>query len=266
MNKKELIKKIVEKKEFSQLQQEDVELAFEKFNKEVYCDEEKIKKTRDLLRKVFSGFTSQKLLLPKDKDESWFLHKHLSTRERKSNYEEIYKKILKNLPKKLTIVDLGAGINGFSYNYFKKLDYEVNYIAVESMGQLSELMNSYFKKENIFGKAYSLSLFKLDKIKELIKKQKKPIIVFLFKVIDSLEMLKKNYSKKLILEISDLSERMIVSFSIQSMNKRKKFFVRRNWILDFIKDTFNVLEDFEINGERYIVFDKKKRNLFNSFP
>jgi hypothetical protein len=41
MNKEELIKKITEKKEFSQLPKKDVEMAFNKFDKTKYIDEEK---------------------------------------------------------------------------------------------------------------------------------------------------------------------------------------------------------------------------------
>jgi len=109
----------------------------------------------------------------------------------------------------------------------------------------------------ISGKAYHAILFELNKVKKIIKKQKKPRIVFLFKTIDSLEMLKKDYSKQLILETSDLADKIIVSFATESMIRRKKFFVKRNWIIDFIKDNFNITDDFEINGERYIVFNIK---------
>ena len=256
MNKTELIKKITEKKEFSQLPKKDVELIFEKFGKNIYCDEEKVKKTRDLLRKVFSGFTSKKILSLKDKPHEWILKKHLSTRERIGNYEKIYRRILKDLPKELSVFDLGSGVNGFSYRFFEKSGHIVNYIAVESMGQLVKLMNSYFKKEKMKGKSYHLSLFDLDRVKKLIKEQKKPRVIFLFKTIDSLEMAKKDYSKKLIFEISDLAERIIISFSTESMIKRKKFFVKRDWIMNFIKENFNLLDDFEIEGERYVVFKK----------
>jgi len=256
MNKKELIKKITEKKEFSKLPKKDVELAFKKFGKDTYCDEEKIKLTRDLLRKVFSGFASQKILSLKDKSSEWILKKHLSTRERIGDYEKIYRRILKDLPKKLSVIDLGSGVNGFSYNFFKKSWHIVNYTAVESMGQLVELMNSYFKKEKIKGKSYHSSLFDLDRVKTLIKKQKKPKIIFLFKTIDSLEMLERDYSKKLILALAPLVEKVVVSFATESMLKRRKFRVRRNWIINFIKDNFNLLDDFEIKGERYIIFSK----------
>ena len=274
MNKQNLIKKIIQKKEFSELPKKDVELAFEKFDKKFYCREEKIKLTRDLLRKVFSGFTSRKILIQKNKSPDWVLKKHLSTRERMginrlskpgqtgegiSYYEEIYLRLFKGLDKKLSVVDLGAGVNGFSYNYFKKIGYDVNYVGVESIGQLVKLVNNYFENENISGKAIHLSLFELEKIKKIIKKTKRPKIVFLFKTIDSLEMLKRDYSKKLISEIVGLVDRVVVSFATRSMLKKKKFKVKRNWIINFIKDNFMVLDDFELCGERYLSFRKKAR-------
>ncbi len=257
MDKKKLIEKIIQKKEFSQLPKRDVELSFEKFDKDIYCDEEKIKLTRDLLRKVFSGFTSRKILSPKDKNFEWILRKHLSTRERLPYYEEVYQRILNGLGKQINIIDLGAGINGFSYNYIRKLGYDINYVGIEAIGQFVELMNNYFEREKIKGKAISLSLFNLLRIKNLIKIQKKPRIVLLFKTIDSLEMLKKNYSKKLILEIAPLVERIVVSFATESMAKRTKFRVKRNWIVNFIRENFKVRDDFELGGERYLVFSKK---------
>tara|TARA_Y100000296_G_scaffold84251_1_gene117075 strand:+ start:602 stop:1372 length:771 start_codon:yes stop_codon:yes gene_type:complete len=256
MSKAELIKKITMKKEFSQLPKKDIILAFEKFDKDEYSDEEKFKFTRDLLRKVFSAFTSRKILSLKDKNEEWILKKHLSTRERFSHYEEIYLKLLKNFNKNATVMDLGAGVNGFSYNYFKKIKFNINYIAIESIGQLVSLTNNYFKENKIKAKAIHLSLFELEKIKKIIIKTKKPRIVFLFKVIDSLEMLERDYSKKLISEISPLVDKIVLSFATKSMIKRKKFKVRRNWIINFIKENFKIIDDFEIRDERYIIFKK----------
>ena len=280
MNKQQLIKKITQKKEFSQLPKKDVELAFEKFDKEKYLDEEKIKFTRDLLRKVFSAFTIQKLLnlrqklkiltassmrgQSKDKDVEWVLRKHLSTRERLPYYEEVYKMVLKGLGKTLSVVDLGAGANGFSYGFFEKIGYRVNYAGVEAVGQLVKLTNHYFdtlmgtSNKKINARAIHLSLFDLKEIKKIILEQKKPRFVFLFKTIDSLEMLKRDYSKELISEIVGVADRVVVSFATRSMVKKTKFKVKRNWIINFIEESFNIFDDFEIGGERYIVFKKKK--------
>ncbi len=253
----QLISKITEKKEFSELPEKDVEMAFSKFDKPNYLDEEKVKLTRDLLRKVYSVFASQKLLKLKDKDPEWILRKHLSTKERLPYYKEVYEKIFENFPdseERISIWDLGAGINGFSYSYFSK---KVSYFGIEAMKQLVDLMNYYFKKEKISGKGIHESLFELEKIKNKLKDDKNYKIVFLFKVLDSLEMIERDYSKKLLWEIKKYCDLIVVSFATQSLVKKTKFKVNRGWILKFIEDNFKVLDDFEIGNERYIIFQDR---------
>jgi len=254
MDKPELIKKIIQKKEFSFLPRKDVEMVLEKFNNENYLDEEKVNLSRDLLRKVYSGFASLKLLNVREKDSEWFLKKHLSTRERLPHYEELYKKLLAEFNSKATIFDLGCGINGFSYKYFPK---NFHYRGVEAIGQLVNLQNYHFKTKGIENcHVLNESLFELEKIKKYLNQAKGEKIVFLFKTIDSLEMIKKDYSKKLLLEITPLAKKVVASFAMESMRKRKKFMVNRKWITDFINDNFKITDDFILGGERYLVFSK----------
>jgi hypothetical protein len=247
-----ILSKIREKREFSQLPEKDIEIAFSHFEKRQASEEEKIRLTRELLRKIFSAFISKKLLSLKNKDEEWILRKHISTRERLPHYEEIYKRIFKNY-KEASVIDLGAGINGFSYKFFSG---KINYTAIESVGQLTELMNFYFKKNKFNGKAVNFSLFEKEKVREIIKKEKKPRIIFLFKIIDALESLKENYSKELISEISPFADKIIVSFATKSLGSREKFKANRNWIVNYIKENYNILDDFELGGERYLIFNK----------
>ncbi|MBT4376776.1 hypothetical protein HOD29_05360 [archaeon] len=251
LSRKEIISKIMEKKEFSKIMKKDVELVFDKFDKQDLVLEDKIKKTRDLLRKMYSVFVSDKLFNKKDESPEWFLKKHVSTRERFDYYPELYGKLLKE---KDVVFDLGAGINGFSFSYFPK---GVEYIGVESVGQLVDLMNYYFKTRGLNGGAIHESLFDLDKIKKYLKQVKGTKVVFLFKVIDSLEMLKRNYSKEFLLEIVPLVDRVVVSFATKSLVSRKSFKATRNWLYYFIKENFNLLDDFEIGAERYLVFSKR---------
>ncbi len=257
--KKEIIEKITQKKEFSKLRKIDVEMAFEKFDKKEFSDLDKIKLTRDLLRKVFSAFTSQKLLSIKDKDPEWFLKKHLSTKERFDFYEKLYSKILTGNE---TVFDLGAGVNGFSYNFLPK---GTNYIGIEAMGQLVELMNYYFNNLKVTSNkkldagAIHLSLFELEKLKKYFKQVKGKKIVFLFKALDSLEMMQRDYSKKLLVEIFPLVDTVVLSFATRSLIKKTKFKVQRKWIIDFVKNNFEILEDFELGNERYIVLKKKEK-------
>ncbi len=256
MERDKLIAKITEKKEFSRLPKKDVEMIFNKFDKPNYLDEEKIKLTRDLLRKVYSVFTSQKLLKLKDKEAEWILKKHISTKERFEFYKEVYFKIFSKVKKDISIFDLGAGVNGFSYGYLPK---GTEYVGVEAMGQLVELMNYYFKEKFLDKKANAIqeSLFDLNKIKNILKKGKNYKVVFLFKVLDSLEMVYPDYSKRLLLGITGLCDKVVVSFATRSLVKRTKFKVDRGWIFKFINQNFKVLDDFEIGTEKYIVFSKK---------
>jgi hypothetical protein len=256
MTKEDLIKKIIQKKEFSQLPRKDVETAFSHFEKRETIDEEKVNLTRNLLREVFSAFTSRKLLSSKNKESEWILRKHLSTRERFPYYKEIYKRILKDTGKNISIIDLGSGVNGFSYPFFAKEGFEVDYFGVESIGQLTDLTNDYFHRKKISGRTIHTSLFGIEKIKKIIKETKRPRVVFLFKVIDSLEMLQRDFSKKFLLDISPLADKMVVSFATESMIKRKKFRAKRTWFLDFLKENFSFLDDFELGKERYLVFSK----------
>ncbi len=255
MNQNEIIDGIVSKRDFSMLPKKDILLAYKKFEKRECSDEEKIRLTRDLLRKVYSAFTSGKLLNIKNKDEEWILRKHLSTRERLPYYAELYSKIFSGFSEGF-VIDLGSGINGFSYNL---IPIQITYLGVEAVGQLVDLMNFYFKKNNLNANAVHESLFNLERIKKLIGEAKKPRILFLFKVIDSLEMIEPDYSKKLLNEITPLCERVVVSFATKSMIKKERFKVNRRWILDFIKENFELLDDFEIGGERYICFREKSK-------
>jgi len=252
----ELIERIIQKREFSQLPKTDVEIAFSHFEKRQVSDEEKIRLTRELLHKVFGAFVSQKLLSPKNKSEKWILRKHLSTRERLPFYRRVYTRIFSGI-KEANIIDLGCGINGLSIKIIEENVEVKKYIGIESVGQLVELVNSYFKKEKIRGRVIHESLFDLKNIKRIILTQKKPRIILLFKMIGPLEAMEDNYSKKLISEISPLADRVVVSFATESMQRRLRFKWKRAWLTSFIENNFRILDDFELGGERYLVFCKK---------
>lgn len=257
MNREDLIAKIIQKKEFSELPRKDVELIFSENDKNIYSDEEKVKFTRDALRKIYSVYASLKLFNAKNKDAEWFLKKHISTRERYDFYPELYNKIFSYVKgKEISVVDLGAGINGFSYGFFPK-NKKINYTAVEAVGQLAEVMNIYFEKNKIQGKAIHESLFNISEIKKIIQKQKSPRIIFLFKVVDSLEMTKRDFSKKLLEEVVPISDLVVVSFATRSLVSGKKFNVKRYWFENYVKENFNVVDDFFIGGERYFILRNK---------
>lgn len=249
--------KIVSKKEFSNLPKEDIEKIYSLYEKRQTSEEEKIKLTRDMLRKVYSAFSSSKVLnsnILNKKSAEEILKKHISTRERFEIYEELYSKLIK---KDCVIFDLGAGINGLSYYFFDK-NLKIKYVGVEAVGQMVDLMNFYFDKEKIKDAvAIKESLFNFEKISDLIKKEKGEKVIFLFKALDSLEMVERNSSKKLLEQIVPISDKVIVSFATRSLISKKPFKVKRYWFENFIKDKgWKILEDFELGNERYIIFRK----------
>lgn len=253
----ETYSKIISKKEFSDLPKEDVEKIYSLYEKRQTSEEEKIKLTRDMLRKVYSAFTSSKVLntnILNKKSADEILKKHISTRERFEFYNELYSKLV---DENCVIFDLGAGINGLSYKYFKK-DLEVKYVGIEAVGQMVDLMNEFFKKEKITkASAIKETLFNYEKVSDLIKKEKGKKIIFLFKALDSLEMIERNSSKKLLEKIVPVSDKVVVSFATRSLISKKPFKVKRFWFENFLKEkNWKIIDDFELGNERYIVFSK----------
>jgi len=256
MNKEEIIQKIIEKKEFNDLPKKDVEKIFSLCDRKDLLDEEKIKITRNLLRRVYSAFTSEKIFKLRDKSEEWIMNKHLSTKERLDFYPKIYKKIFEGFDKKVCVVDLGAGINGLSYKFMTQ--YVKRYIGVEALGQLVLMVNEYFKGNKIKGKMFHESLFNLGKIKEIIDREEEEKVLFLFKVADCLEMVERDYTKKLVLEIMPFFKRGVLSYATKSLVKQKKFYSKRIWLKEFLEENYQIINEFEFGGEEYILIENKK--------
>ncbi len=258
LSREDSLKKIMEKKEFRTLPLRDVKLVYSLFDKADFLEEEKVKKTRELLRKVYSAFSSRKLLGFKEKSFNWFLNKHISSKERLPFYEELYSRIFKDFKteKLVNVYDLGSGVNGFSYPFFKKVGLKIKYFGVEAIGFLVDSQKEYFKIEKNF-QVFHESLFDFEKIKKIISLGKGKKVIFLFKVIDSLEMLKRDYSKEFLKGVVPLVDLVVVSFATKSLIKKKRFFVNRSWIKNFIRENFNFIEEFELGAEEYLIFSKK---------
>ena len=242
---KELIAEIKKKKEFSQLPDSVVARAGEKSGWDV-------KKARAILRKYFGVFLSNKILGGK-LDAEEVLKKHLSTRNR--DYVKLYKRIFEG-NKIRSVVDLGCGVNGFSYGFMPN---SVNYAGIEAAGQLVGQMNNYFKDKGFEdAQAVQGDLFDLCFVLKILKKQKKPRVVFMFQIVDALEFFKKDFSKKFLLEISRECEKIVLSFSLKSLSGKTRFKVSRGWLLDFLRKEFEIVDEFEIGDERFLVLKKRK--------
>jgi hypothetical protein len=241
------IEEVRKKKEFSEIPDSVVERILLMKGVRGVEGKEKIKKARAILRRVFTSVLTEKILRGKIKDER-ILKKHISTKYR--DYDKLYKRILDY---EKSILDLGCGVNGFSYKHMKK---KIEYLGVEVVGQVVRSGNEYFKQNKISGRIMQEDLFDLKKILELMKKLQKPRTIFMFNIIDSLEIVEKNYSKKLILEVGKEGDKIILSFPTRTLAKRERFKARRYWLYRFLKTNFTILDEFEMQGEKFIVFQK----------
>ena len=237
-----LIEEIRKKREFSGLPDSIIERAAEMAKGDV-------KESRALLRKYFGVFLTNRVL--KGKDD--LLKIHMSSKKR--NYEEFYKEIFSIVGDTGSVIDLGCGVNGFSYEYLPE---GIEYIGVEAAGQLVEHMNKYFEENDFSAKAVAGDLFDVKSVLEILKKAKRPRIVFLFQVVDALENLESDFSKRFLLEIAKECGWIVLSLPTESLGGRKKFVVQRKWMVDFLEENFLAEKEFSMAGEKIIILKNKK--------
>jgi len=251
---KQIIEKIREKKEFSYLPEGIVKRVLDLKEIRNKKGDEKVKLARAILRKYFSVFLSNKLLGGKLEDEE-VLKKHLSSKDR--DYKKLYEQILDD---ENTILDFGAGLNGFSLKYAKEEHPELRYVAIEAIKPFVDLMNNYFRDNRIKDSmAIHADLFDLDNIIKILQKLPRPLSIWMFNIVDALE-LERDYTKKFLLEIKariNEGDRIVISFPTQSLSGKTKFKAKRYWLLSFLEENFSIVKDFEMQGERFLVLRRE---------
>lgn len=180
---------------------------------------------------------------------------HKSSKERIEQYEKIYKRIftITGLPD--SILDLGCGTNPYSYSY---LGCRPTYIAMDLPSDDLKDIAEFFKTEGIDGEAIGIDLVKeYAKLGELLK-ERTVDIVLLFKLLDSLESVKRNISGKL---LENLHARwIVVSFPLVSIGGRKVIRnERRAWFEKLLEKKELKYEKFIISNELFYVIKKIKK-------
>lgn len=252
----EIIKKIKEKKEFSNLENSIIETLIKiqmkrkKYNLEKKAKvKELVKDIRAILRKKYSSFSGElknaELLLKQRKYEE-ILKLHKSTSERLGIYRELYSKIFSLTGKPKVILDLACGINPLSAVYFDFKGFE--YFAYDLSKQDIEIVNEFFKNEGINGRAYIVNLLSFSDFPE-------SDVCFIFKSLDILEPAKgHNFAENLIKKLK--SKLIVVSFPKKTLSGKKMTFSRRTWLEKMCQRLgfkFSVL-DFE--NEVFYLIDK----------
>ncbi|MBI4447967.1 hypothetical protein HY643_03225 [Candidatus Woesearchaeota archaeon] len=215
-----------------------------------------IKEIRKTLREVYGvfkekNFEKRKKILQEitslnDLDaHKKILSLHKSTKERIDAYPIIYQKIFSETGKPKKILDLGCGLNPVSYPFMQLT--EVEYVATELTEEDAAFIEEYFKKMKINGKTIALDLTKTDQLPE-------SDICFLFKLLDTLETLKRGVTKELIEKIK--TNFLVISFPTQSLGGRKGLTTKRlKWFEQIINKYKHTT--FETQNEKFYIIKKQ---------
>ncbi len=234
---KQLITSIKEKKELKDLDnnfvKEELKIHFLRNNKQFLAIKEElnkksavykqiVKEVRAKLRRSYGLFRTDKDFL-KEKDFDKILALHSSTKERLSSYPKLYEKIFKITGEPKVILDLGAGVNPLSYNYMNLKNCQ--YFAYDLSKEEVKLINTFFKKNKIKGKAEILNLLNINKIKPLPKAD----LALLFKMTDVLDKGKGHKTSEEIIKAIPTTF-IIVSFPTLTMSGKPMNHPRKGWV------------------------------------
>ncbi len=175
-----------------------------------------------------------------------------SAKERIEYYEDIYKKIFEITGKPKTIVDLGCGLNPFSFVFMdlNKVEYYAYDIDEEDISFINEYF--YLMKKKISGEAKMINLSNITE--EEIKKIPKAEVCFMFKLADVLDRENHKQSEKIIKNLN--SDYIVVSFSKKTLAGNEMNFPYRGWIEKMLERIG--LEFNKINFENEVFYVIKR--------
>ena len=222
-----------------------------------------VKDVRDDLRIIYGSFLTKDF--PKLKNQNTdlsqanlntLLKTHKSTKERIEYYNQIYSQIF-NWYKPHKIADLACGLNPLTYPLIEKqLTYKPKYFASDLSKEDMNLLNNFFKNNNMDASAKDYDITNLEILKD--KDLQESDMVFLFKALDSFEYIKRNISKTILENIN--AQHIVISFPTQSLIARKNFDIqKRNWIFNFINKKEWTYQTFETQNELFILLKKTHR-------
>jgi hypothetical protein len=244
-------------------------LGYEKKEKAFSSKEFKkaIKELRRYFREIYGVFIEKNYLkidkfmkkLSEDnsaENHEILLKMHKSTRERLPYYNDIYSKVFSiiNIKNKKRIVDLGSGLNPLSYIYMKKYFEPGEYNAVELNAGDCGIIRKYFEIMGIKGKAFNIDLSKEENLKKIPKGD----IVFIFKLLDSLETQNYNISHNLFdFLITNNYPCLVVSFPTKTLGGKNRIDIyKRKWFEKII-DTYSIKStSFQVPNEKFYILTK----------
>ncbi len=221
--------------------------------------EQTFKQIRANLRKAYGmfqrGLIDREELLNNIKDikdienHKKILETHQSTAERIDHYDEVYRNIFKITGYPEKILDLGCGLNPFSYPW---MGYQPDYYASDISPEDCRFIEDYFEKMDINGEAIPANLNNIDK-EDVLAVFPHVDVCFLFKVLDAV-VTKPEISEKLLSDID--ADWIVVSFSTVTLSGKKMDKKRRLWLEKVCEKLDYPFQAFEIPNEIFYVIKK----------
>ncbi|MBN1175922.1 hypothetical protein JXA48_04730 [Candidatus Woesearchaeota archaeon] len=228
---------------------------------------ELISLTRKILRDRYGVFIrtplsnyKKKLLSLSSFDDDYvdsILSFHQSTFERLPYYSSFYPLLFKELfslglSEKFSLGDFACGYNPLAYKYLPVKP--TNYFACDISSDEMSLINSFFVNQKISAEARSFDLLS-DDFSNFISNQKFDV-VFLLKALDSLEIVKKHSSKKLLDAIN--THFFVVSFPLVSIGGKNSIdSTKRSWFEKFCEKQSWSYSTLSVPNELFYVVKKE---------
>ncbi|MCX7846117.1 MAG: hypothetical protein N2312_05835 [Dictyoglomaceae bacterium] len=173
---------------------------------------------------------------------------HISTKERLSFYEDLYRKIYEKTGIPKNISDLACGLNPFSIP-FMNINKPLNYYAYDIDGYLINLVNKFFEKVNLPTLGICQDII-FNPPKEKID------LTFIFKFLPIIEKLRKNYMIEFLKNLD--SSFIIISFPLKSLTGREKGMLEHyeSFYIKNIEKFFEILGRISFNNEIFIIIKK----------
>jgi len=233
-----------------------------KSNPNATTDKQTIKEIRAKLHRKYSSFQTRK----KNKTDKYLeelkqdptnqettnklLSITVSTKERINDYKTIYKKIFKLTNKPKIIIDLGCGLNPFSFPTMNLTN--LNYYAYDIDEKDIKYLNKYFKiikPRGLKGKAKILDATNINKIKKLPKSD----IIFMFKLLDLFD---NKTSEELITQSIKETNYIVASFPTKTITRKQMNFPKRKGFELMLSRLDLKFKTFETDNEIFYIISK----------
>lgn len=215
-----------------------------------------IKDIREKARRIYGAFITKKYgqreQLLKEEKYGALLDLHVSTKERKKQYENIFSKLTQDTFVPGTILDLACGFNPIAAEILHTItEKRVTYIAVDLCEEDVAFLNRYFEQSDACSKnsrAFACDLSDENELKDIGLNAD---WCLLWKALEPLEESHENITYDLLKKIR--ARRIIASFSTLTLSRKRMNNPQRGWFEKVLKNLKLAYRTYEIGDEIFYV-------------